>query len=60
MLLQLVPKLLEGEQWLYEVKWDDARGIAVIQDGEARLWSRMSATWESASRESSKRFAPFQ
>ncbi len=40
MLLQLVPKLPEGEQWLYEVKWDGYRGIAVIQNGEARLWSR--------------------
>ena len=40
MLLQLVPKLPEGEQWQYEVKWDGYRGIAVISDGEARLWSR--------------------
>ena len=40
LLLQLVPKLTEGEQWQYEVKWDGYRGIAVIQNGEARLWSR--------------------
>ena len=39
MLLQLVPKLPEGDRG-YEVKWDGYRGIAVIQDGEARLWSR--------------------
>ena len=40
MLLQLVPKLPEGEQWQYEVKWDGYRAVAVIQNGEARLWSR--------------------
>ena len=41
MLLQLVPKLPEGEHWQYEVKWDGYRGIAVIQNGLAQLWSRI-------------------
>lgn len=40
MLLQLVPRLPEGEHWQYEVKWDGYRVVAVIQNGEARLWSR--------------------
>src|SRR5688572_13945136 len=40
MLLQLVSRLPEGAQWQYEVKWDGYRGVAVIQNGEARLWSR--------------------
>jgi ATP-dependent DNA ligase len=39
MLLQLVPKLPEGAHWQYEVKWDGYRGIAVIENGSARLWS---------------------
>ena len=40
MLLELVARLPEGAHWQYEVKWDGYRGVAVIQDGEARLWSR--------------------
>jgi bifunctional non-homologous end joining protein LigD len=40
MLLQLVPKLPEGEHWQYEVKWDGFRGVAVVNRGTARLWSR--------------------
>jgi bifunctional non-homologous end joining protein LigD len=39
MLLQLVTKRPEGEQWLYEVKWDGYRGVAVMQNAEAQLWS---------------------
>jgi ATP-dependent DNA ligase len=39
-LSQLVSKLPTGEQWQYEVKRDGYRGVAVIQDGKARLWSR--------------------
>ncbi|CAN5632415.1 hypothetical protein BH10ACT8_BH10ACT8_16800 [soil metagenome] len=30
----------EGEQWLYEVKWDGMRVIAEIRGGHARLFSR--------------------
>jgi hypothetical protein len=33
-------KLPEGEQWLYEVKWDGYRALALKQDGIARLLSR--------------------
>jgi bifunctional non-homologous end joining protein LigD len=40
MLLKLVPALPEGDQWRYEVKWDGYRGIAVLDGGKARLWSR--------------------
>jgi hypothetical protein len=40
MLLKLVSTLPEGKHWHYEVKWDGYRGIAVLQDGKARLWSR--------------------
>jgi bifunctional non-homologous end joining protein LigD len=40
MLLKLVPSLPEGEHWRYEVKWDGYRCIAVVERGEARLWSR--------------------
>ena len=40
MMAKLTDKLPEGEQWTYEVKWDGYRGIAVLQDGKARLWSR--------------------
>ena len=40
MLLKLVPALPEGEHWRYEVKWDGYRGIAIVEQGKARLWSR--------------------
>ena len=40
MLLKLVPTLPQGEHWLYEVKWDGYRCIAVVERGKARLWSR--------------------
>jgi bifunctional non-homologous end joining protein LigD len=40
MLLKLVPALPEGQHWRYELKWDGYRGIAVIERGKARLWSR--------------------
>ena len=40
MLLKLVPALPEGDHWRYEVKWDGYRGIAVVEHGKARLWSR--------------------
>jgi bifunctional non-homologous end joining protein LigD len=40
MLLKLVPALPEGDHWRFEVKWDGYRGIAVLDAGKARLWSR--------------------
>jgi bifunctional non-homologous end joining protein LigD len=40
MLLRLVPKLPEGEERQYEVNWDGYRGIALIDRGKAKVWSR--------------------
>jgi len=33
-------KLPEGEQWLYEVKWDGYRALAVKRGDSVRLLSR--------------------
>src|ERR1700677_1463435 len=35
-----VTKLPEGQQWLYEIKLDGYRAIAVKQEGNATLYSR--------------------
>jgi bifunctional non-homologous end joining protein LigD len=40
MLLQLKPRLPEGEQWLYELKLDGYRAIAFKAAGKVRLRSR--------------------
>jgi bifunctional non-homologous end joining protein LigD len=40
MLLKLVDKLPEGDQWQYEVKWDGYRGVSIINGGKVQLISR--------------------
>ena len=34
------PRLPEGEDWVYEIKFDGFRGLAIIERGEVRLFSR--------------------
>ncbi len=40
MLATLVDKPFDGEEWLYEVKWDGYRAIAFLEGGTVRLVSR--------------------
>src|SRR5262245_4917227 len=40
MLLLLTSKLPEGDQWLYELKLDGYRALAIKRDGSVRLVSR--------------------
>ena len=40
MLATLVDKPFDGEDWLYEIKWDGYRAIAFLEDGSVRLVSR--------------------
>jgi ATP-dependent DNA ligase len=37
---ELVRELPEGEDWVYEPKWDGFRGVLENVGGELRLWSR--------------------
>ncbi|WP_151734172.1 DNA ligase [Paenibacillus tengchongensis] len=36
----LVPKLPQGGEWRYQLKWDGFRTISMVQDGRAALWSK--------------------
>lgn len=40
MLATLVDKPFDGQEWLYEVKWDGYRAIAFVERGSVRLMSR--------------------
>lgn len=40
MLLQKVDTLPKGPEWVYEIKWDGFRCVAIKDAGAARLWSR--------------------
>jgi len=40
MLAESVAKAFDGEEWLFEIKWDGYRALAFIEDGKARLVSR--------------------
>jgi bifunctional non-homologous end joining protein LigD len=40
MLVKAVHRLPEGERWVYEVKLDGYRGVAVVRQKQARLFSR--------------------
>ena len=40
MLATLVDKPFDGEDWLYEIKWDGYRAIAFLEKGSVRLVSR--------------------
>jgi len=40
MLAESVEKPFDGEEWLFEIKWDGYRAIAFIADGKVRLVSR--------------------
>jgi bifunctional non-homologous end joining protein LigD len=40
MLATLVDKPFDGEEWLFEVKWDGYRAIAFLESGSLRLVSR--------------------
>lgn len=40
MLAESVEKPFDGEDWLFEIKWDGYRAVAFIADGKVRLVSR--------------------
>ena len=40
MLATLVDKAFDGQEWLYEIKWDGYRAIAFLENGAVRLISR--------------------
>jgi len=40
MLAESVDKPFDGEDWLFEIKWDGYRAVAFIEGGKARLVSR--------------------
>src|SRR5579862_7028845 len=40
MLAESVDKPFDGEEWLFEIKWDGYRAVAFINDGKVRLVSR--------------------
>jgi bifunctional non-homologous end joining protein LigD len=40
MLAVLVDKPFDGQEWLYEIKWDGYRAIAFLENGSVRLVSR--------------------
>ena len=40
MLATLVDKPFDGQDWLYEIKWDGYRAIAFLENGSVRLVSR--------------------
>ena len=40
MLAESIDQPFDGEDWLFEIKWDGYRAIAFIEDGKARLVSR--------------------
>jgi bifunctional non-homologous end joining protein LigD len=40
MLATAVEKPFDGEEWLFEIKWDGYRAVAFVEDGKARLVSR--------------------
>src|SRR5687768_1595887 len=40
MLATLVDKPVEGDDWIYELKWDGFRAIAYVENGKAELRSR--------------------
>ena len=40
MLATLVDKPFDGQDWLYEVKWDGYRAITFLESGSVRLVSR--------------------
>lgn len=40
MLATLVDKTVEGDEWLYEIKWDGFRCLAYVNEGEVNIRSR--------------------
>jgi bifunctional non-homologous end joining protein LigD len=40
MLATLIAEPFDGDDWLFEVKWDGYRAIAEVEDGNVRLYSR--------------------
>jgi bifunctional non-homologous end joining protein LigD len=40
MLAESVEKAFDGDEWLFEIKWDGYRAIAFIENGKVRLVSR--------------------
>lgn len=45
MLATLVKEAFNGEEWLFEVKWDGFRGLAWLEDHSVRLISRNKIKW---------------
>lgn len=46
MLATLAPEPFDDDGWIYEIKWDGFRAIAEVRTGEARLYSRTQAGFE--------------
>lgn len=44
-LATLVEKLPQGEQWLFEMKFDGYRALASVDDGNARIFTRNGLDW---------------
>ncbi|HEY3368214.1 MAG TPA: non-homologous end-joining DNA ligase [Symbiobacteriaceae bacterium] len=40
MLLERAPRPFADGRWLYQVKWDGVRNLALVEDGRVRHWSR--------------------
>ncbi len=47
MLCTLVDEAFDGEEWLFEIKWDGYRAIAEVDSGKVKLYSRNLLPFES-------------
>ncbi len=46
MLATLAPEPFDADDWIYEIKWDGFRAIAEVRRGDAHLYSRTQAGFE--------------